>query len=59
MTKQNFINKKDKENISKLLNENGLLLKYFSKEISEDKELALIAVKNDGEAFKYVSKIYN
>jgi hypothetical protein len=40
----------------KIIENNGLALKYASKELKNDKKMVLIAVKNNGNALKYASE---
>ena len=40
----------------KILRKNGLALKYASKEIKNDKEMVLLAVKSNGNALEYASE---
>ena len=40
----------------KILRRNGLALRYISKELKNDKNMVLLAVKSNGNALKYASE---
>lgn len=42
--------------LEKILSKNGLALKYISKELKNDKNMVLLAVKSNGNALKYASE---
>lgn len=45
----------EKKTIEKILSKNGLLLEYLSDEMKDDKEIVLVAIKNNDEALEYSS----